>query len=403
MPQFQLGDSDMAALTGYLRSLDQRKVPGVTDATLHFATIITPDADPVKRKGMLAVLEQFFTERNARQMSPAPRMSAARISFMVHRRWELHVWELSGSESTWEQQLERRMKEEPVFAVVSGLAGKTWAPVHRFCERVRVPCLFPNVEVPVDSERDFYSLYFSKGVLLEAELLGNRMLSSTGDTSARRVHQIYRADDSGKAGAEALTAALAPRGITVQSHVLAPSAPPDSVAAAVRASSDADALVLWLRPPDIAALDDPPSRATAVFASGLLGQLERSVLPESWRERTHVAYPFDLPDRRRVRMDFALGWFRIRHVPVVAEQVQADTFLAVGLLSETLNHMSDTFVREYLVERIEDMLSHRVLTGYYPRLSLASGQRFASKGGYMVRLGTDRRTPLVAESDWIVP
>ena len=403
MPQFQLGDSDMAALTGYLRSLDQRKVPGVNDTTLHFATIITPDADPVKRKGMLAVLEQFFAERNARQMSPAPRMSAARISFMVHRRWELHVWELSGPEATWEQQLERRMKEEPVFAVVSGLAGNTWAPVHRFCERARVPCLFPNVEVPVDSERDFYSLYFSKAVLLEAELIGGRILASAAGTTSRHVHQIYRAGDSGKAGAEALTAALAPRGITVQSHVLEASAPADAIAAAVRASSDADALVLWLRPPDMAVLDAPPAGATAVFASGLLGQMERSILPAGWRERTHVAYPFDLPERRRVRMDFALGWFRIRHVAVVAEQVQADTFLAVGLLSETLNHMSDTFVREYLVERIEDMLSHRILTGYYPHLSLATGQRFASKGGYIVRLGGERGAKVVAETEWIVP
>jgi hypothetical protein len=65
--------------------------------------------------------------------------------------------------------------------------------------------------------------------------------------------------------------------------------------------------------------------------------------------------------------------------------------------------MVDTFVRDYLIERMEAMLEHRVITGYYPRLALAPGQRFASKGGYIVRFAGTTGTGLVAASDWIVP
>jgi hypothetical protein len=83
--------------------------------------------------------------------------------------------------------------------------------------------------------------------------------------------------------------------------------------------------------------------------------------------------------------------------------VQADTYLACGLLAETLSHMVDAFVRDYLVERIDDMLEHRILTGYYPRLTLAPGQRYASKGGYIVRFAEPDRLRVVADSDWIVP
>jgi hypothetical protein len=104
-----------------------------------------------------------------------------------------------------------------------------------------------------------------------------------------------------------------------------------------------------------------------------------------------------------VRVDYAFGWFAIRHIPVVDERVQADTYLACGLLAETLSHMVDAFVRDYLVERIDDMLEHRILTGYYPRLTLAPGQRYASKGGYIVRFAEPDRLRVVADSDWIVP
>jgi hypothetical protein len=181
--------------------------------------------------------------------------------------------------------------------------------------------------------------------------------------------------------------------------------PGEGVAEALRATSSVDALVLWLRPADIAALASAqaPAAHSVVFLSGLMGGLEHSPLPSSWRDAARLAYPFDLPERRRVRVDYALGWFSIRHIPVVAVQVQADTYLACGLLAETLSHMADTFVRDYLVERIEDMLERRILTGYYPRLTLASGQRFASKGGYIVRFAEPEGMRLAADGDWVVP
>jgi hypothetical protein len=323
--------------------------------------------------------------------------------YMAHRQWQLHVWQLSGPEATWQEQLERYLAREPVFAVVSGLGGRTWAPVQAFCERAAVPCLFPNVEVPAGSERDFYSVYFSRGVLLEAELIATQILDGADGKAAKTVVQIYRAGDNGEAGAKALADALKGRGIAVTNQVLEAGPPGQGVAEAARAASAADTLVLWLRPADVAELGDAPEAPDAVFMSGLMGGLERSPLPPSWRSRTSVAYPFDLPDRRRVRVEFALGWFRIRNVNVVAEQLQADTYLACGLLSETLAHMGDTFVRDYLIERVEDMIERRIVTGYYPRLGLAPGQRFASKGGYIVHFSEPQGTRLSVDRGWFVP
>jgi hypothetical protein len=189
------------------------------------------------------------------------------------------------------------------------------------------------------------------------------------------------------------------QGIDVTSRALSSG---ETVTDALRASAKQDALVLWLRPADIERLGDRASART-VFMSGLMAGLENAPLPAGWRSVTEMAYPFDLPEKRRWRLDFALGWFSIRHIPVVDLQVQADTYLACGILAETLSHMTDAFVRDYLVERIEDMLEHRLVTGYYPRLTLAPGQRFASKGGYFVRFADPRGTRIIADGNWLVP
>jgi hypothetical protein len=403
MPRYALDDDGMAALVSYLRSMTHLPVPGVTASLLHFATIITPDSDPIKRQGVLDVLQQFFKDKNDATRAQTPRLrSSHRMMFKDNRRWQLHVWELTGAPETWEQQLSALQAREPVFAVISGVGGATWAPIHRFCEQAAVPCLFPNVELPIVAEEDFYSLYFSRGVLLEADLVAHELAQAPAASAPGRVVQIFRSDDIGAGAAKELTAAAARAGrATVELQLKTDGSA--ELLRALKEVSTKDALVLWLRAKDLGALANARVPASTVFLSGLMGGLADAPLSQSWRSVARMAYPFDLPERRVVRVDYALGWFALRHIPVVSMQAQADTYLACGLLSETLNHMADSFIRDYLIERIEQTLDHRVLTGYYPRLSLAPGQRFASKGGYLMRFANPAGNRIIAASDWIVP
>jgi hypothetical protein len=351
---------------------------------------------------MLAVLNDYFAEKNANARFASPHMYSYRKQmFMVTRRWNLHVWELKGPADSWESQLQHYLATEPVFAVISGIGGSNWAPVHHFCERAALPCLFPNVELPVVAESDFHTLYFTKGVLLEAGLVAEQLRDHTARPAIHRLVQVYRAGDIGAAAARALEVTARAAGITVVNRSLKGTA--GELAAALADTGPADGLMLWLRPKDLARLNARPPKAAQVWISGLMGGLENAPLPAAWRSATRMAYPFDLPDRRRVRVDYPQGWFRIRRIPVTDLQVQADTFLACGLLSENLNHLADAFIRDYFIERIESMLEHRVITGYYPRLALAPGQRFASKGGYIVRFAGDSGTKLAAASEWLVP
>ncbi|MGN6530117.1 MAG: cytochrome C, partial [Burkholderiaceae bacterium] len=163
------------------------------------------------------------------------------------------------------------------------------------------------------------------------------------------------------------------------------------------------ALVLSLRPAELAGLPPRPPDQGLVYLSGQMAGLERAPLPAGWRARAEMAYPCDLPDRRRVRVDFAMGWFRARQIPLVAERTQVDTYLALGLVSETVKALTDTFVPEYFVEHLEDTMAHRIMTGYYPRLGMTTGERYVSKGGYFVRFAGAQGTAVVADGDWTVP
>lgn len=401
MPRYTLDDASMGALIAYLKTLSPGTVPGVTDSVLHFATIITPDADPVKRQGMLEVLEKFFADKNRYTRAVSPRLrSSRRMMFQVNRHWELHVWQLTGPADTWRAQLHAKLAAQPVFAVLSGLGGRTWQPVHRFCEEASLPCLFPNLDLPVVAEADFDNLYLSQGVLLEARLMAYELQQLRATGPIRRVVQVYRVADVGEAAAEALASTLAGEGYTVVKRGLSAGR---KLATAFRDLQPGDALVLWLRADDVARLGVPPPAVSRALISGQMAGLEQAPLPAAWRAVTSMTYPFDLPEKRRVRVDFPLGWFRIRQIPVVAPQVQVDTWLVCGIVADTLNHMVDTFVRDYLVERVEQTLEHRAVTGYYPRLALAPGQRFASKGGYLVRFAGPTGPHVVADGDWIVP
>ncbi len=404
MPRYPLDPPAMAALLAYLQGLGGGAQPGVERDTLHFATVVTPDADPVARRGMLDVLRGFFADKNAGWRGTAPALQSSRgVMYRVSRRWRLHVWELTGPPEAWEAELRAHLAETPVLAVVSGLGGATWAPVHRFCEAAGLPCLLPNVDVPEVAEGDFYPVYFSRGVLLEAGLVA-RALAASGAPRARRLVQVYRRGEAGEEAARSLAGEAAASGLAVEARPLDPAAAAGpALAAALGGLGSGDAVALWLRPGDLSALPATPPHVAGLYLSGLLGSLEEAPLPPAWREAAQLTYPFDLPEARRVRLGFPLSWFRIRHVPVVAERVQVDTWLACSILSEALGHMLDAFVGDYLVERVEALVSHRLVNGYYPRLGLGPGQRFASKGGYLVRLARAGSPGVVAEGGWVVP
>jgi hypothetical protein len=402
MPRYALDEASMSATLDYLRQFGRGPVPGVGGETLDFATVITPDADATERQGMLDVLGHCFGANDVSQAGEGSMQRAPGMRIPAGHSWRLHVWQLTGPSEGWEQQLLQHFAAQPVFALISGLGRENWAPVHLFCQEHSVPCLLPNVDLPVVEEDDFYPVYFSKGVLLEAQIFASR-LQPQAESAARRVIQVFRSNDIGSAGAAALQQASGTSGPQWLERPLKPDAPASQLVQVLNEAEPKDAIVLWLRPQDLRELPQSPPPDAAVFISGLMADLEQAPLPAAWRSVARMSYPLELPALRALGMGFAQGWFSYYRIPVVAERVQTDTYLACEILAEAAGHMVNNWVPDRLVELVEIELGHRLVNGYYPRLGLAPGQRFASKGGYLARYEGASGTRLIADGDWIVP
>jgi hypothetical protein len=401
MPKYTLSDAELKAVTSYLRQLSAELSPGVGADTLHFATIVTPGVDPKLREVTEKMIRSAFAQRNASQQTYSGRMrSPLDLIPRTLRNWELTVWELQGAPDTWGKQLIEMYRKEPVFALISGLSNTTWAPVDAFCQQEKLPCLFPSVDLP-PTQTDFYSLYYSKGVALEANVLA-KYLRNQGDKAPHKLLQVYRDDELGRGAALALTEALKGSAITVENRVLNSQESTD-VKVALKGLSSKDAVMMWLRPADLStAFKSAPKQVPATtYVSGFLAEDEVGVVSKVWKPHVRVVYPYELGATRQKNATSLKEWLKTWQLPLVSEPVQSEVFFNLLFMTDLVSQMLDNLYRDYMVERAEDMLSQGSNVSAYRYLSLARGQRFASKGAYIAHFAPDGQ--IVADTEWIAP
>lgn len=58
---------------------------------------------------------------------------------------------------------------------------------------------------------------------------------------------------------------------------------------------------------------------------------------------------------------------------------------------------------EVAAKALAALLARRIMSGYYPRLARATGQRFASKGGHLVKFAEPAGTRVVDAQGRLVP
>lgn len=383
MPRYKLSNDQIKSLGAYLQGLSASSSPGVDNKIIRFATVVSEAENKNTRDAALSVLRTYFGDKNRqtrlesqrpdRGASPASRLPA------VFRKWVLDVWTLKGASESWPEQLEKYYKNAPVFALIGGVVTDHWKPVGRFCENYKVPCLFPSTSLPIAEEGDFYSLHFSQGLLLEANLIANHTITH----NFKSVIQVYCGSVT-KPVVDSLSKQLKSKSIKV--HELAfdcqKTLSVGKLAKQITSEPEA-AVILWLNKNKISELVSILPENRVYMSSTLLNGKQSLQLP-SLPVAAFLAHPFKLPGKLDTPLIRFKVWARSRKIDVRYPRIQSEAFFACIAANDAVLHLGRFLIRDYML----DMLDHaQSLTSYvpvHPRPTIGPGQRFLAKGGYVL-------------------
>ena len=406
MPRFQLSDPNMAILIHYLRSLSATVSPGVDATTIRFATVVTEEVSPEDERAMLVPMNNYLARHNRYSDGFDNRMyQSAGGSEMngSYRKLALSVWRLKGAPETWGRQLEAYLAEEPVFALLGGISYGDWRPIHTFCETHRLPCLLPITDLPVLSNTDWYTLYFSKGFYQEGQAAARYLASLP---PGGRVLQITQEGPAGQAlaagfretwrelGRRGLKEVPLGKGITQVAGA--------QLQDLLRRERPA-ALLLWTGPGSFAALGELAESARhpeQVFLSSRLLGPTVSELPEGARAFTRITYPYRDPKHEPEVSKYAATLMAGLTPRNPESRIATRVYSMIQVLRQGLAEMYLNFYRDNLLDRI-GMQAEQALPDYL-RLSFGPGQRYAAKGCYIMQLSPGPDPQLLRRSEWII-
>lgn len=407
MPRYPLDDRDLAILVRYLELLSRDFSPGATAISMQFATIVTEDVTPAERNALLGPMKNFIHTQNQQVdmyrkfiklgYTPTGDMKYA------FRSAALKVWDLKGPAETWATQLEAYQARDKVFAVLGGYSHQDWRPIAEFCEKQRLPCLFPVTELPVVSADYWYTFYFNKGYFQEGQAAARFLRPQAKDV---RILQLVQDTPQGRALAAGFSAGADELGLTsVKSITLSISQLQDPKAlAALVADNRPEVLFFWADNALIASLPQLATGPSRVFVSStLLGQALTGI-PDQVREKVFLTWPFRL--KPYVGDEEGTGFLSREPINITAKMAGAPRIasristMLDNVVPEALLDIENNLYQDHLLDEISMQMDRVVFD--YERISFGPGQRYASKGCYVIQLGQGPDPELLPRSEWVI-
>lgn len=413
MPRYRLDEHDLRQLAAYLATLDTPAAPGVAGGVLHLATLVTADVPADVRQASAELLGACLHDRSPPRPEPVAAGSAPDSGQPARPpAWQLHRWTLGADPARWPAELADWQRRQPVFAVIGGASGADgrgpWQTVHRHCEAQALPCILPHTASVDDQLPSHWSVYFSRGVSLEASGMAEHLTLHAPPQGARRVHQIVQAGHEAAAtGAAALRRHLAGSGWPVTDH---PADEPDAERAAWLATLGRDdALLLWLDRAQLQRLSTRhrPPAAEALLLSGELTGTDAQALALPWRPAARMTHAYEPAERQWPRLlrntdKLLVGLGQEPAAAPALLRLQGHSLSACEMTANALRRMGGRASRAWFMELIESADEAATATAY-PRFTLGPGQRYGAQGIGLMRYAAPDLQRLQPAGEWLTP
>ena len=129
---------------------------------------------------------------------------------------------------------------------------------------------------------------------------------------------------------------------------------------------------------------------------------DTSIIPKQLSDQVYYTYPRDLPDNNSRKISILKRWLKLREIPATNLDIQAQMYFLGWMLPGAITHMRSEFFRDYFMESFDMKRDQDYAIAVFPRLTFGPGQRYASKGCYIVQLGQGDQPDLVQRSEWVI-
>ncbi len=408
MPHYQFNDQDMSGLIAYLKNLSSHNDPGVDDNSIYFATVVSKKVNADNKNAMLSTITKYVDWLNieTRGNQKHPNFSPNYRSDLAKgfRIWKHVVWELSDNPSEWPNELAAYYQKQPVFALIGGMVDGDWLPIHEFCEKNKLPSLFPITEVPPLGQAGHFSIYFNEGLALEAKAIAKYLLNE----KKQPIVQIYADNIEGSYPAKFFSQTLTSGDNWTIDNI-----------SFGNINDFRSQWALYLKNhPHIGTIVVWPGKNMSAILNEIdvgINQIDRLFMPSAtlqadWKHiakktsaKLYFSYPYELPSAYTPHAFRIRAWMDTRKLKITNPTIQFNTYYALNMLQYGLEPIVDHFSREYLFEFIEHEAENALNPGTFPKLSLGPEQRFASRGAYLVKFDNTGKQLITPVSEWIIP
>ncbi|MBI5067565.1 MAG: ABC transporter substrate-binding protein [Deltaproteobacteria bacterium] len=377
MPRYSMPAEDVRALVAYLKRLETRSDPGITQASVRLGTVL-PDRGRLAPTGLAlrAVLEGFLADVNGE-------------GGINGRRLLLEVAGYDSDAGDGLAEARRLVEGGRVTALLSPYAPGAERALRELAEAARIPVVGPFT--PLTPPRPgTHVFYVVAGIGEQARALAEHLARAPG---GGRVALLHAREEPLEEAARAARAQLAARGGGEPLVRSFPGGRLEPALARRLAASGVKRLLFLGGDADLSTL----LRACAgagfapqVLVPGVLVSGAIAGAPPDFRGGLLVAYPTGPADERPA----AATRFARMQGPSRAEPrlrgAQVSAYASAAALAEALRRTGRNLSRERLLKSLEGLVEYD--TGLAPRLTFGPGRRVGVQGAHLVAVDPRART-----------